>query len=148
LKADIDPGRPVVFLDGLYIVPHEGGLAAVGSTSENHYADAGSTDARLDDVIARARNLLPELHDAPVVERWAGCRPKAIGRDPLVGPLPGHANVIAMTGGFKISFGIAHRLAISALDSVLGTRRAPLPANFTVEEQLEAELGWMPQKSR
>jgi len=148
LKADIDPGRPVVFLDGLYIVPHEGGLAAVGSTSENHYADAGSTDTRLDDVIARARDLLPELRDAPVVERWAGVRPKAIGRDPLVGPLPGHANVIAMTGGFKISFGIAHRLAISALDSVLGTRHAPLPANFTVEEQLEAELGWTPQKSR
>lgn len=141
LGAGIDPARPVVFLDGLYIVPHEGGHAAVGSTSENSYADPQATDALLDDVIARARHLLPELRDAPVVERWAGIRPKSIGRDPMVGPLPGQANVIAMTGGFKISFGVAHRLAVSALDSVLGTAQAPLPANFTVAGQLQGEFG-------
>ena len=142
LGAGLDPARPVVFLDGLYVVPHEGGLAAVGSTSENSYADPATTDSQLDDVIARARALLPELRDAPVVERWAGVRPKAIGRDPLVGLLPDHRNVTALTGGFKISFGVAHRLAVSALDPVLGTAAAPLPRSFTVEGQLESELGW------
>jgi glycine oxidase len=142
LRADLDPASPVVFLDGLYVVPHEGGLAAVGSTSENSYADPASTDAQLDDVIARARNLMPALRDADIVERWAGIRPKAIGRDPLVGPMPGHRNIIALTGGFKISFGVAHRLALSALDTILGRNLAPLPPNFTVEGQLERELGW------
>ena len=140
LRADLDPASPVVFLDGLYVVIHEGGLAAIGSTSENSYGDALSTDARLDAVIARARALVPALRDAPVVERWAGIRPKAIGRDPLVGPLPGHGNVVALTGGFKISFGVAHRLAVSALDAVLGRDLAPLPESFTVAGQLAAEL--------
>ena len=119
---------------------HAGGFAAVGSTSENIYDDPTATDARLDEVIARARALMPALRDAPVVERWAGIRPKAIGRDPLVGPLPGHPNIIALTGGFKISFGVAHRLAVSALDRVLGRQLAPLPESFTVEGQLATEL--------
>ena len=140
LAADLDPAGPVVFLDGLYIVPHEGGLAAVGSTSENVYDDATGTDSQLDDVIARARILAPALREAPVVERWAGLRPKAIGRDPLVGPLPHHPRVIALTGGFKISFGVAHRLAVSALDFVLGRNLAPLPGSFTLEGQLKSEL--------
>ncbi|MGV3553152.1 NAD(P)/FAD-dependent oxidoreductase [Rhizobium sp.] len=138
LRADLDPQSPVVFLDGIYIVPHAGGFAAVGSTSENRYDDPLATDAQLDDVIARARALMPGLRDADVVERWAGIRPKAIGRDPLVGPMPGQPNVIALTGGFKISFGMAHRLAVSALDHVLGATTTPLPENFTLKGQLRA----------
>ena len=141
LAADLDPSLPVVFLDGIYVVPHEGGFAAVGSTSENRYDDPSSTDHQLDTVIEKARALVPALRDAPVVERWAGIRPKAIGRDPLVGPVPGHPNVIALTGGFKITFGMAHRLARSALDPVLGSNTAPLPENFTLAGQLARELG-------
>jgi glycine oxidase len=148
LHADIDPASPVVFLDGLYCVPHEGGRMAVGSTSENNFAEPLATDTQLDDVVARARALMPALRDAPVIERWAGLRPKSIGRDPLVGPLPDHSNVIAMTGGFKITFGVAHRLAASALDFVLGTSNAPLPADFTVEGQLQSELGIAPPQNR
>lgn len=140
LRADLDPANPVVFLDGIYVVAHEGGFAAIGSTSENRFDDPHSSDSRLDEVIARARALIPSLRDAAVIERWAGIRPKAIGRDPLVGPVPGHDNVVALTGGFKISFGMAHRLADSALDFVKGTVVAPLPANFTLAGQLEKEL--------
>ncbi|CAN7440290.1 NAD(P)/FAD-dependent oxidoreductase [Rhizobium sp. LjRoot254] len=140
LKADLDPGLPVVFLDGVYVVPHEGGFAAIGSTSENHYDDPFSTDHHLDAVIEKARALFPALRDAEVIERWAGVRPKAIGRDPLVGPLPSNPNVIALTGGFKISFGMAHRLADSALDHVLGRSTAPLPENFTLSGQMAREI--------
>ena len=145
MRADIDPASPVVFLDGLYVVPHEGGFAAVGSTSENGFSDPLATDGLLDHVITRARALMPALRAAPVIERWAGIRPKAIGRDPLVGPLPGHENVIALTGGFKISFGMAHRLAASALGPFLGgAQTPPLPAGFTPEGQLAREMGWPP----
>ena len=136
-KADIDPAWPVAFLDGIYIVPHEGGRVAVGSTSENIYADPFSTDHLLDDVIAKARVLVPALREAEIIERWAGIRPKAVERDPLVGPVPAHPNVIALTGGFKISFGMAHRLAERAVDYALGRAVEDLPENFTVKGQVE-----------
>ncbi|MBL0371019.1 FAD-binding oxidoreductase [Rhizobium sp. KVB221] len=138
LRSDIDPALPVAFLDGIYIVPHENGYVAVGSTSENHYADPLSTDQHLDHVLEKARALVPALARAEVVARWAGIRPKSIGRDPLVGPVADHPNVISLTGGFKISFGMAHRLGQCAVDFAMGREPEGLPENFTLSGQLSS----------
>lgn len=135
LAADVDPGLPVIFLDGLYVVAHEGGHVAIGSTSENSFAEPFSTDALLDGLVAAARDLVPALADAPVVERWAGLRPKAIDRDPMVGPHPDHPGIVALTGGFKVSFGLAHVLARAAVDAFEG-RAMDVPPGFTLESHL------------
>lgn len=129
LKADVDLGSPVIFRDGLYIVPHEGGLVAVGSTSENRFDDPVSTDGQLDKLLTAARTMAPELADAEVVERWAGLRPKAIDRDPMVGAHPDHPRLIALTGGFKVSFGLAHRLAEAAIREAM-----EIPCSFKLPE--------------
>ncbi|MCT7663323.1 NAD(P)/FAD-dependent oxidoreductase [Shinella kummerowiae] len=136
LKAAIEPPLPVIFADGLYIVPHEDGLVAVGSTSENSFAEPTTTDDLLDALIDKARRMAPVLVDAPVVERWAGVRPKAIGREPMVGRHPDHANVSLMTGGFKISFGIAHKLAREVLNEIKGGSLG-VPPSFTVQAHLQ-----------
>ncbi|CAN7470918.1 FAD-dependent oxidoreductase [Rhizobium sp. LjRoot98] len=130
LKADIDPALPVIFMDGLYIVPHDNGLVAIGSTSEDKFADPLSNDHLLDDLLSRARAVVPSLADAPVVERWAGLRPKAIGRDPMVGRHPDHSRLYTLTGGFKISFGLAHRLAASVIGEITGRADGALPETF------------------
>jgi glycine oxidase len=138
LKADIDPGLPVIFRDGLYVVPHEGGYVAVGSTSENRFEEPFSTDGQLDDVLAAARSLVPPLAAAEIVERWAGLRPKAIDRDPMVGVHPQHPAVVALTGGFKISFSLAHRLAEVAISAATGhsSFTTILPNTFTLANQI------------
>jgi len=142
LKADIDPDLPVLFCDGLYVVPHDGGFAAVGSTSENRFDDPFATDAQLDALIERARAMAPLLGDAPMVERWAGLRPKAIGRDPMVGRHPDHARIHLMTGGFKVSFGLAHALARAVVNGLEGGTPADVPPSFRVEAHLlEADRG-------
>ena len=135
LAADVDPGLPVIFLDGLYVVAHEGGHVAIGSTSENSFAEPFSTDAQLDGLVAAARDLVPALAGAPVVERWAGLRPKAIDRDPMVGPHPDRPGVVALTGGFKVSFGLAHVLAHAAVAAAEG-QAMNLPSSFTLESHL------------
>ncbi|NTF88013.1 FAD-binding oxidoreductase [Agrobacterium rhizogenes] len=129
LRADVDASLPVIFRDGLYIVPHEGGLVAVGSTSENRFDDPTSTDSQLDALLAAARAMAPVLADAEVVERWAGLRPKAIDRDPMVGAHPDHPRLIALTGGFKVSFGLAHRLAEAAV-----LEAAEIPCSFKLPQ--------------
>jgi glycine/D-amino acid oxidase-like deaminating enzyme len=136
LKATVDPALPVIFADGLYIVPHDDGLVAVGSTSENSFANPFATDHRLDALVERARQMAPVLADAPVVERWAGLRPKAIGRDPMVGRHPDHPTLSLMTGGFKVSFGIAHALARQVLNEIEGGT-LDVPPSFTVLSHLE-----------
>lgn len=135
LAADIDANLPVIFLNGLYVVAHEGGHVAIGSTSEEEFDQPFSTDDKLDELILRARALVPSLADAPVVERWAGLRPKAIGRDPMIGPHPSHPSVIALAGGFKVSFGLAHRLADAALAG-FGGKSFDLPPSFTLAHHL------------
>ncbi|NKM55563.1 FAD-dependent oxidoreductase [Rhizobium anhuiense] len=139
LKADIDPSLPTIFLDGLYVVAHEGGHVAIGSTSENRFDDPMSTDAQLDMLIEAARVIVPSLRDAPIVERWAGLRPKATDRDPMIGRHPDHPRLIALTGGFKVSFGLAHRLAEAAI-AIAGDTDCGflLPESFTISSHIAA----------
>jgi glycine/D-amino acid oxidase-like deaminating enzyme len=135
LKADTDPSMPVVFLNGLYVVPHEDGSVAIGSTSEEEFDAPFSTDANLEALIEQARRIVPSLVDAAVIERWAGLRPKAVGRDPMVGLHPDYPRLVALTGGFKVSFGLAHRLADAALAVVSG-QVPDLPISFTLEDHI------------
>jgi glycine oxidase len=78
----------------------------------------------------------PKLQGARVVERWAGVRPKAIDREPMVGPHPDAPQVFALTGGFKVSFGLAHKLADAAL-GLLGGRDLLLPDGFQMSHHLQ-----------
>ncbi|WP_431320052.1 NAD(P)/FAD-dependent oxidoreductase [Rhizobium sp. YTU87027] len=137
LKVDIDPSLPTIFRDGLYIVAHEGGHVAVGSTSENRFDEPFSTDGQLDALLEAAGQLVPALRSAPVLERWAGLRPKAIDRDPMIGVHPDHDGLIALTGGFKVSFGVAHRLAAAAVDLAAGRQpRFALPDSFLLANHI------------
>ncbi|MDB6180767.1 FAD-dependent oxidoreductase [Paracoccus fistulariae] len=101
---------PQIFADALHIVPHADGTVAIGSTSENDYADL-AIDDQLDQIIARARRICPALAEAPVIDRWAGARPRARSRAPLLGRWPGRAETFVANGGFKIGFGMAPKIA-------------------------------------
>lgn len=121
---------PVVTHDGLYIVPHADGTVAVGSTSEKAWTLPGP-DGALDDLLVRAGGLVPALAGAPVIERWAGIRPRPPGREPVVGPVPGLAGVWVAGGGYKIGFGIAHSVGDAVVAGILGQKAPnPLPETF------------------
>ncbi|PWW01760.1 glycine/D-amino acid oxidase-like deaminating enzyme [Hoeflea marina] len=136
LKTDLDPDMPLLYDDGLYVIAHEDGRAAIGSTSETEFDQPLSTDAQLDDLVARARVLCPALGDAGIVQRWAGLRPRAIGRDPMLGAIPGCDQVLVSAGGFKISFGIAHRMAEAVIGSITGQMTVEVPESFAVAAHL------------
>ena len=126
LALPVPPDTPQTFADSLHIVPHADGTVAIGSTSEREWADPATTDAALDDLIARARAICPALADAPVVTRWAGIRPRAASRAPLLGAWPGRAGHFIANGGFKIGFGIAPFVAEAMADLALtGTNAIP-----------------------
>jgi glycine/D-amino acid oxidase-like deaminating enzyme len=137
----VDPLSPIIYDDGVYAITHGNGLVAVGSTSENDFSDPFSTDGKLDDLIAKAARACPALTESQIIERWAGIRPKASGRDPLVGRLPGTASTIIATGGFKITFGIAHLMAKAALALAASEEPAFLPASFRPENRLRPRSG-------
>ncbi|NKX43081.1 NAD(P)/FAD-dependent oxidoreductase [Roseicyclus persicicus] len=126
---------PQLFAEALHIVPHADGTTAIGSTSERDYADATGTDAQLDALIDTARRLCPALRDAPVIDRWAGVRPRARSRAPMLGAHPARPGAHVANGGFKIGFGMAPMVARLMADLILDGRDA-IPDAFRPEASL------------
>lgn len=135
LECDL-VGQPQIFADGIYIVPHADRTVAVGSTSENSFDDPASVDGKLDDILVRARLICPRLDKAPVTLRWAGLRPKARKRDPMLGAVPGNEGIFAALGAFKIGFGIAHKVGDMLADCITG-KEIDLPERFCVEHHIK-----------
>lgn len=127
--------RPQLFVEGLHLVPHADGTLAVGSTSERGWDDPAATDAGLDALLARAVAALPVLAGAPVIERWAGLRPRSRSRAPMLGPHPFRANAYLANGGFKIGFGMAPKVGEVMADLILEGRDA-IPQGFHPEASL------------
>ncbi|MEP2640137.1 FAD-binding oxidoreductase [Roseobacter sp.] len=128
-------GAAQIFADGVHIIPHLDGTVAIGSTSERDFADPASTDHQLEDVIAKARTVVPVLCDAPVLKRWAGVRPRSRSRAPMLGAWPDRPGHFIANGGFKIGFGMAPKTAHVMADLVLD-RRDAIPAGFEVAASL------------
>ncbi len=123
-----------LFADGVHVVPHADGTVAIGSTSERDF-DGLETDEQLDALLEKACRLVPLLHGAPVVKRWAGLRPRARSRAPMLGPWPGREGQFVANGGFKIGFGMAPGVARVMADLVLEGRDG-IPEGFRVEDSL------------
>lgn len=130
-RTPVSPDLPIIYARGTYIISHDNGLVAIGSTSETIFDHPRTVDGELEDLIQNARALCPCLEGAVVVERWAGVRPKAVGREPVVGAILDAPKIVLASGGFKISFGIAHRLADAALGAITG-RPVALPPKFDI----------------
>ncbi len=124
-------GSPQIYAESLHIVPHTNGTVAIGSTSESQFDYPTGTDALLDDIVTRARTILPALANADVIARWAGVRPRAKSRAPLLGPWPDRPGHYVANGGFKIGFGMAPKVAVTICDLVLDDR-VTYPEDFAL----------------
>jgi glycine/D-amino acid oxidase-like deaminating enzyme len=124
---------PQLFAEGLHVVPHADGTVAVGSTSERHFDTPQGTDRQLDELINRVRALCPDLATAPVIERWAGVRPRSVTRSPMLGAWPRRPGWFVLNGGFKIGFGMAPKLAELAARLILDAEDA-VPKGFRLDD--------------
>lgn len=130
ISLKFDAGdAPQLYADSLHIIPHADGTVAIGSTSEHHWQHDTDTDGLLETVYARAIAALPILATAPVLERWAGIRPRAKTKAPILGEWPGKPGHFVANGGFKIGFGMAPKVATTMVDLVLEGRDA-IPEGF------------------
>ncbi|MEM8730528.1 MAG: FAD-binding oxidoreductase [Pseudomonadota bacterium] len=135
LDADLPPDAPQLFVDGLHLVPHHDGRVAIGSTSERDFEAPFATDDLLEPLIAAARDAVPMLAEAPVLQRWAGLRPRARSRAPLLDVWPDRPGHFIANGGFKIGFGMAPKVAQVMADLILDGRDG-IPEAFRLSASL------------
>ena len=126
---------PQIFADGIHFIPHDNGTLAIGSTSERYFDEPSETDALLDDLYCKALKIMPTLTDAEILQKWAGVRPRAITRAPMLGVYPGKQRNFIANGGFKIGFGMAPKIAEVMADLVLEGVDV-IPDEFRVEANL------------
>lgn len=137
LLLDYNAGDvPQLFASGIHFIPHTNGSVAIGSTSEIDWINPKQTDAQLDDLHSRARAICPALADAAIIQRWAGVRPRARKRSPMLGPHPQRDGVFIANGGFKIGFGVSVKVGEVMADLILNGQ-ADIPVGFSVAANLE-----------
>ncbi len=136
-RAEIVPSLPLIFLDGLYVVPHEGAKIAIGSTSENVFDEPFATDEQLEALIRRGAATGAGSQGC-ACDRPLG-RPQAQGS----GPRPDGGGAAARSParhradrGLQSLLRHCHRLADAALQSVLGGAEVEIPSTFRVEHHL------------
>ena len=107
----------------IYVVPRtrgpQAGTALIGATDEDAGFDLHTSQADLDGLRQRAALLLPALGDstaAPQIEAWAGLRPAAADRLPIIGQLPGSSRQWIAAGHYRNGILLAPATAIALAD--------------------------------
>lgn len=126
---------PQLYGESLHVIPHADGTTAIGSTSERIFDSPDQTDEQADALLERARALIPALREGRELRRWAGVRPRAKSRAPMLGAWPDRPGHFIANGGFKIGFGMAPMAAKVLMDLVLEGRDT-IPDEFKVEASL------------
>lgn len=91
------PLRHIIFGEAAYLAPKEG-LVLVGATKEEVGFDKQVTAEGLSWLHTVAARLVPVLKQQPLLDSWAGLRPKTPDTQPILGPAPDWDNVTLAVG--------------------------------------------------
>ncbi len=93
--------RHAVFGNGIYLVPKADGRLVVGATEEDAGFDASVREETTASLVARAAEIVPAVRDLLVVGAWAGLRPAAPDRLPVIGTHRKFPGLIIATAHFR-----------------------------------------------
>lgn len=103
-RVDVDDRMLDYTIHGMctYIAPwRQGNGFVLGSTMEEKGFDGLIEDETIQGLIDRAAEILPCVKDAPLIETWAGLRPAAEDRMPIMGASGKFGNLYYSTGHFR-----------------------------------------------
>jgi len=97
------PLRTIIFDEGMwdedvYIAPKPDGTVIIGATKADVGCNTAVSAGGVQHLLDVAIRLLPTLANCPIARMWACLRPKTLDSRPLLGPLPGWANVTVASG--------------------------------------------------
>jgi len=101
LRALNRPLQHVIWSGECYLVPKVGGEVILGATVEEGNYDRRPTLAGIGALSEAALEFLPWAGQLVVEGIWAGLRPAAPDRFPIVGRAPGFSNLILATAHFR-----------------------------------------------
>ena len=101
LEAKPQLTRHVIYSPRGYIVPRQDGRLLAGSTSENAGFAKCVTAGGIATILRNALEISPAISDLPVVDTWAGLRPRAADGLPVLGPCGEIDGLFYATGHYR-----------------------------------------------
>jgi len=93
--------RHVIYSSSGYLVPRRDGRVLAGSTSEHAGFEKRVTDEGINAIKAMASEIIPELNRLPLIDSWAGFRPRAADDLPVLGPCQAIEGLFYATGHYR-----------------------------------------------
>ena len=126
------PLRPTRIITGHggYVRPRVDGTVIVAATEEDVGFDKTITDEGTAWLTNLARTLCPILVEGEVATAWAGLRPGTVGKEPLMGPVPGYDGLWVAAGHFRTGAKEAPGTAELIAGSIISGRLDPLLERF------------------
>ena len=123
--------RHVIYSPRGYLVPRHDGRLLAGSTSEHAGFTKQVTAGGLNQIIANAREISPQILNLPVVDTWSGLRPRAPDGLPVLGPCDEIDGLFYATGHYRNGILLAPVTGELIAEAVVTGRVSPLLAAFS-----------------
>lgn len=119
---NVELSRIVSGHGGRYVVPRPDGSVIAGSTMEDAGFEPRVTEAGRRSIRAAAKELVPALAEADVIDAWAGLRPVTPDGLPILGPDPEVEGLFYATGYGRNGILVAPAAAELVADLVTGRK--------------------------
>ena len=121
--------RHVIYSSRGYLVPRRDGRVLAGSTAEHVGFDKRVTDEGMNAIKSMALEIAPGLADLPVIDSWAGFRPRAQDGLPVLGSCQEIGGLFYATGHYRNGILLAPITGKVIADAIVdGVMRAGLNA--------------------
>ncbi len=114
--------RRVVYSPRGYLVPRRDGRLLAGATTERAGFNKCVTAGGINHITTHALEIAPRLSTLPLVDSWAGLRPRSIDSLPIIGATRQMPNLIFATGHYRNGILLAPLTAHAVTDIITRTR--------------------------
>ena len=128
-KPEPQVAQHVIYSSRGYLVPRLDGRLLAGSTSERVGFDKRVTSEGVDSIKRNAFEIAPALRDLPVMDSWAGFRPRAMDDLPVLGASEEIEGLFYATGHYRNGILLAPVTAKIAADWIVDGAR---PSDFGI----------------
>ena len=123
--------KHVIFSPRGYLVPRQDGRLLAGSTSENAGFARRVTAGGIASILRHALSISPVVKDLPIVDTWAGLRPRAADGLPVLGPCGEIDGLFYATGHYRNGILLAPLTAELISEAIVARVTSPLLAPFS-----------------
>ena len=136
LEAKPHLTRHIVFSRRGYLVPRRDGRLLAGSTSEQAGFAKCVTAGGINTILQHAHEILPAISKLPIVDTWAGLRPRSPDGLPVLGPCVEIEGLVYATGHYRNGILLAPITGELISEAIVEGVTSPLLAPFSPERFL------------